>query len=132
MIPIYVTLSLVLAALSIWAQRELRQFLSAHRDMNDSSAFEDFKGLARRNMYGALVYAGLGLASLLVGIAIVVRHGLPGLGLVLASNVALLLMGQVTKKLEVAVRNLPCAHAPLAEEYRRVSETWVRKPLPNF
>lgn len=132
MLAIFLGASAALLALSVWAHADLRRFLSRHAAIDNSTAFEEFKALARRNMYGALAYLVLGTAGLLAGIGVVWGRGLAGLAMVIAVHVVLGLLGQANKKLETTARTLPCSHPMLAEELRRVGETWVRKPLPNF
>jgi hypothetical protein len=63
---------------------------------------------------------------------LILRHGLPGLAAVLAVNVWVFIVGRYHKGWETRARGLAAGSQELAAEYRRISETWVRKPLPNF
>lgn len=128
----YLVLSATLLAISFWGRLELSRFLECHSSLDGTTAFEDYKALARGNMYGALAYLVLGVLSMIVGIVLVFRTPLVGLATVIGCNVVLYFLGDANKKMEVRVRNLPCADPALAEQCRRIGETWVHKPLPNF
>jgi hypothetical protein len=116
---------------SLWSLGQLKAFLAATPSIADGAGLERYKELARLQMYLALAMIVLMGVGLLAGIVVVVRHGLPGLGLVLGVNAVVLGVGLHHKKVEGRVRGLPAAEA-LRDEYRRVSETWVKKPLPDF
>ena len=40
--------------------------------------------------------------------------------------------GLVMRTWEVRARSLPAGSEALAEEYRKVSHAWVKRPLPDF
>ena len=120
------------ALLSLWSMGRLKGFLAATRSIADRASLGRFKQLARLQMHLALAMIGLMGVGLITGMMLIPRHGLPGLGLVLAANVVVLGLGLYHKKVEVQARTLPTASPELAEEYGRVSETWVKKALPDF
>lgn len=132
MLPAFLVLAVVQAALSIWSRNVLNTFLARHPAVQGTATFEEYKQIVRGQMYAALVYLVLGIASLLLAIALAVSGGLATVALVVAVNVPLLLLGQSNKKIEERVRALPCSDPQLAGEYARVGESWVRRPLPDF
>jgi hypothetical protein len=118
---------------SLWTGFSAWRFLSKHRTISDERALKDFKSLARWNMYFALVQLGVLVSGSIVGILLIVKYGLiKGLVSVLVANGIVLGLGKVFKSLEDRARSLPAATGELAAEHRRVSETWIRKPLPDF
>lgn len=128
----YLALSAILLALSLWGRSELARFLETHASLDGMAAFEDYKSLARGNMYGALAYLVIGVLSMIVGIVLVFQNPLVGLAAVIGCNVVLYFLGDANKKMEIRVRNLPCGDPARAEQCRQIGETWVHKPLPNF
>ena len=125
---IYVTWAVV----SGWAWRQLRGFLDVTPSIADEECLNRFKGVVRTQMYLALwviVWLGLGM---LVGLGVIVIHGLLGFLLVLLMNGIVIAAGLFFRRTEVRARSLPAATEALGAEYRRVSEAWVKKPLPDF
>jgi len=120
------------ATVSLWSLGQLKGFLAATSAISDRSSLARYKALARLQMYLALAMIVLMGAGLIVGIMVIRRHGLPGLALVIAANLVVLGLGLYHKKVEGTVRGLPVGSDALAEEYRQVSETWVKKALPDF
>ncbi len=119
------------AAVSLWSLGQLKAFLAATPSIADDPGLGRYKELARVQMYLALAMIVLLGVGFLAGIAIMSRHGLSGVGLVLGANVAVLALALHHKRVEARVRGLTASDA-LADEYRRVSETWVKKALPDF
>jgi hypothetical protein len=132
MLVTFLLLAVVQAGLSIWSRGQLGSFLSRHPSVQGTATFEEFKQLARGQMYGALVYLVLGVGSLLLSVALTLAGGFSMLLVVVAVNVPLLLLGMSNKKLEDRVRALQCSDPQLAGEFARVGESWMRKPLPDF
>lgn len=125
---IYVTWAVV----SGWAWREVRRFVDLTPSIADEECLDRFKRMVRMQMYLALwviVWLGLGL---LAGIGIIATHGLPGLLLVLVVNGGVIAVSLFYRRAELRARSIPAATDALGAEYRRVSEAWVKKPLPNF
>lgn len=123
---------LLAAALLLWSLSQVKRFLAETPDIGDDVSLEGFKALARRQMYLALVGIVLLMAGMLVGLAVIARHGLLGLVVVILTNMLVLGLGMVHKKAEVRARSLPTGSEALAREYRRISETWLKKALPDF
>ncbi|HEY8150754.1 MAG TPA: hypothetical protein VIK51_17735 [Vicinamibacteria bacterium] len=48
------------------------------------------------------------------------------------TNVLILSLGVYHKRVEERARSLRAGSEVLADEYRRISETWVKKALPDF
>ena len=118
---------------SLWAGLSIHRFLSKYATISDERALGAFKSVARWNMILALVQIVVLLSGTLTGILLMMRHGLiKGLAAVLVANGVVLGLGKHFKTLEDRARSLPAASDELAAEHRRVSETWVRKPLPDF
>lgn len=111
---------------------QLTRFLADTREIRDQASLERFKALARVQMYLALSVMGLMGLGLVSGLVLTVRRGLSGLAVVVLANLLVLGLGMYHKKVEARTRSLPAGPETLAEEYRRVSETWVKKAIPNF
>jgi membrane protein required for beta-lactamase induction len=120
------------AAVMLWSLTQLNRFLAETRDIGDEGCLERFKALARVQMYLALVGAVFLTAGMLAGIAVIARHGLLGLLVVILTNMLILGLGMYHKKVEARTRSLQAASDALAKEYRRISGTWVKKALPDF
>ena len=116
---------------SLWSLTRLNAFLAQTAAISDEAALRRFKELARVQMYLALAMIVLLGAGILVGIVLVSRHGMGGFVAVILTNLAVFGLGVYHKRVEVRTRSLPAAEA-LAAEYQRVSETWLKKPLPDF
>ena len=129
---IYVVLYVLGIGASIWGRRETANFLRLHREIRSEASLEAFKELARGNMRLALVTIPVLVLGTLLGLVLIVRHGvLAGVGVVL-TNAVLLIAGQMCGRLEKRARSLPAANETLAQEQRRVIESWQKKALPDF
>ena len=127
-VAVYVAHSLMAA----WSFLALRRFLAATPAIATRDDQRRYKELVRVQMYLALVGIGVLLSGFVFGIVLTSRYGCVGLALVLAGSAWLLGGGIVLKRVEVRARSLPVTGEGLADEYRRVSEAWVKKPLPDF
>jgi hypothetical protein len=123
---------LLSAGLSVWSAGQLSTFLKRTPGISDNDALERFKSLARIQMYLALVVIVLMIAGILAGIAVIVRHGLAGLVVVLAANMLVFGLGLYHKRFETRTRSLAVSSDSLGRDYRRVCDTWVKKALPDF
>jgi hypothetical protein len=121
------------ALLAGWfrALTQLRQFLGAVTAIGDEAMLQGYKALVRSQMYLALFGIACMLAGLLLGMFLILARGLKGLAVVLLTNVVVLLLGLYLKRVEERARSLVVIPA-LADEYRRVSQAWLQKPLPDF
>lgn len=66
------------------------------------------------------------------GIVLIIACGLKGLAAAFRANLVLLVSGKLAKRVELRVCSLPAASDELAAEVAHVSETWVKKALPDF
>ena len=110
---------------------QIRGFLARTTAIGDVQDLEDFKRLARRQMYQALLQLVflLGAVGLsLYGMATKQCNLLHVLGL----SLAILAMSLISRPFERRVRSLTVEDESLAEEYEAVCESWVKKPLPDF
>lgn len=120
------------AAVMLWSLTQLNRFLVETRDIDGEGSLQRFKVLARMQMYLALCGMVLLAVGMLVGIVLIARHGLLGLLAVILTNVFILGLGVFHKRVEERARGLRAGSEVLATEYRRISETWVKKALPDF
>jgi hypothetical protein len=110
---------------------KMKSFLSGTQSISTAHDLENFKALARTQMYQSLiqivVLGGGGLLGL-YGIFI----GEVGLMLVIGLNVAVFVIAKLIKGMENRVRDLPVNDGSLVTQYRAVCESWVKKPFPDF
>ena len=114
-----------------WALFQLRRFLSGVTAIGDEATLQSYKTLVRTQMYLALYGIACMVVGILLGVLLVRAYGGKGLAVVLLTNVVILLLGLYLKKVEEQARGLSVAPA-LADEYHRVSRSWLQKPLPDF
>lgn len=117
---------------AVWHGNRIKDFLAATTSISDQLTLERFKGVARENMYMALLQMVLLLAGVVVGLVILMRHGAIGLLAVLLVNAVVFGLGKHYGKLEKRIRELPADSEELGREHRRISEVWVKKALPDF
>jgi uncharacterized membrane protein len=120
------------AAVMLWSLTQLNRFLTETRDIGDEVSLERFKALARVQMYLALCGIVLLTIGMLAGIAVIGRYGLLGLLVVILTNMLMLGLGVYHKRVEERTRSLQAGSEVLAKEYQRISETWLKKALPDF
>lgn len=120
------------AALLAWGHFELNAFLKGHAEIQDENDLDDFKRMARKNMYGAICFLALAIPTFLLGIYFIVQTGWLSLVLVLAIHASFHFPSKKLQSLEAAARNLPCADDVLLSSYRKIGETWMKKALPDF
>ncbi len=118
--------------MSLWIGKGISRFLERNTEISGAAVLEEFKGIARRSMYLALMQIPAFGLGLILGVVLIFRYGLVGFLGVMAANVVLLVCGVRLGNLEKQARSLPAANERLAQEHQRVSKTWVRKALPNF
>ena len=110
---------------------QIRGFLSRTAAIGNIEDLEDFKRLARRQMYQALVQlvflvGAIGLS--LYGVTTKECSLLHVFGL----SLAILATGLISRPFERRVKSLEVEDEDLADEYAAVCESWVKKPLPDF
>ncbi|HEV3300488.1 MAG TPA: hypothetical protein VG055_12650 [Planctomycetaceae bacterium] len=111
------------------------EFLAVHSEIYGDFTFEQFKSMARRDMYftwlGILCYVGIGLCT----IALFVYYG--WLACLNALIVGLLIKAigksaERCKRLVDDLRSLPVEDQLTAAQFAAVIETWRHKPFPDF
>jgi hypothetical protein len=123
---------LICVALSLVSHRQLNQFLARTPEIADEPCLERYKALARVQMYMALAVTLLLVIGLVAGIMLISQHGLGGLAAVVLANVLVFAFGLYHRRVETRVRGLSVRSETLAAEYARVSQSWVKKALPDF
>lgn len=129
---LYALVYLWAIGVAIWAGSRVKGFLATTPSIADRSSLERYKDLARSNMYVALIQIAVLLVGLVLGLILMFRYGLVGFLVVLATNAILLVVSKQNMGSEKQARALSAASEELAREHRRISETWVKKPLPDF
>lgn len=109
----------------------VKSFLSRKKAISKTADLADFKTLARQQMYQAM------LQMLLLGLGCVIGiYGLItariGLLLVLILNGLVFAMGMMLKGIEKQARSLPVEDPALKSEYKRVCDSWLHRPFPDF
>jgi len=131
MITTYVVLQAVMFLISIGGFVQVKQFLSRCGSIRSEDDLTAFKKLARVNMYVALGYMAIGGPTILLSIYIGYMYSFYGIGIVLLVSVPQFLFGKYLKGLEDKTRSMTCSDAYLLE-HRRVTESWLKKALPDF
>ncbi len=121
----------VFAAMYAFSFVQLRRFLQDTPAIANERALRRYKGFVRTQQRLSLLGLCLLIAGAVASAVLVARHGLTALAVVLAVNACVYAGGKGLKPLEVRARNLPAASEPLRQEYVRVSESWVKKLLPD-
>ena len=120
------------AAMMLWSRTELERFLGETPRIADDASLDRYKALVRRQMHLALALIVVLGAGIIVAMIVISRHGVVGFVLVLVTNLVVLGLGLFHKRIEIKARTLPAGSDALGQEYRRVSESWTKKALPDF
>jgi len=120
------------AAVSFWSLAQLRRFLAQTPSIADEICLQRYKDLVRTQMYLALVVVAMLGSGIVIGAILIRRYGRAGFAVVIATNVWILALAMYHRSWELRARRLEVASEGLALEYRRVSDVWVKKPLPDF
>lgn len=115
-----------------WGGVQVRSFLGQHSSICDQADLDRYKAMVRTQMYLTLLLIGLLIAGLFVGIGLYLQDRLLGMAYFVLANGAVAVTSLFNRNLEKRVRSLPTTSPELENEYRRVSESWVKKPLPDF
>jgi len=116
---------------TVVAAVQVRGFLGRNTSIASRQILEDFKRMARWQMYQALFQVVFLVAACVLGVVGIITGRL-SLLLVIAVNGAILVISKALQGAEKRARSLPAADEQLADEYRGVCETWVKKPFPDF
>jgi hypothetical protein len=128
----FVAVYLVHAVMAAWSYVALRRFLAETPVVATQEDLRRYKDLVRVQMYLAVAALGILLLGFVFGIVFAMRYGCIGIVMVMASSAWLLGVGLCLKRLEVRARSLQVTGVGLADEYHKVSQAWVKKPLPDF
>jgi hypothetical protein len=131
LITTYLVLNAAMFLLGVFCFMQVRGFLNRNSSITGPSQLEDFKRMARGNMYGALVYIALAIPSVLLTIYITMTDRLYGFVIAMAVSAPAFFFGKYSKKFEQRSRNMECA-GPYADEHKRVGQAWVKNLLPDF
>ena len=129
---LFALIYVVALVISLSSRASLSRFLDENRAIGDSRAMDRYKAMARTQMHLALAMAALLTIGMVVGLVLVVRHGLVGLLAVLLANAVVIGLGLLHKKIETKVKSLPAGSEEMGREMQRVSESWEKKALPDF
>jgi NhaP-type Na+/H+ and K+/H+ antiporter len=116
----------------VWSASQVKRFLKRHDEISDVRVLEEFKSLVKLQMYAALVQFFVLSLGLILGILLMFTFRPLGVLAMLIVNSLIFSLSQRFVKLEKKARSLPVANENLAQEYRKVSHTWVKKPFPDF
>ena len=117
---------------AVWSFGQLKGFVQETPSIADEMCLERFRALVRVQMRLALVVIGLLAVGMIIGLLLIARHGLVGLVVVLGANAFVIASALYVRTVEVKARSLQAGSEALGDQYRRISETWVKKPLPDF
>ncbi len=109
----------------------IKKFLAVHPLIDSGQALESFKQMVRRQMYQTLIQIGV-----LIAANILALYGLftgqINLLIVFLLNGVIFVMSKALKGFEAKAKDLEVSDASLKNQYEKICETWVKKPLPNF
>jgi hypothetical protein len=123
---------MVTAAVAVWSLVQLKGFLVNTPSIADEMSLDRFKALARTQMYLTIAVMVVMVIGIVLGIALIVRHGGIGVAVVILTNMLFLLLGIYHKRVETRTRTLNASSEILGREYREICQTWVKKALPDF
>ena len=129
---VFAAIYLSQATLLLWSLTQVRRFLESTPLIADELGLARYNAFVRVQMYCALVPLLLIPPGIALALLVVVRHGAIGLVVVLAVNACLFILGRTHKNWEVRARSLEARSEFLQQEYRRISDTWVNKAVPDF
>ncbi len=129
---VFAGIYVVHAVVSFWSLGQLRAFLAKTAAIADEHCLKRYKDLVRTQMYLALGIICLLVPGIVISVILIRRHGFIGLGFALAANGWLFGLGMYHKRWEVRARGLQASTEALGREHRQISETWIKKPLPDF
>ena len=108
---------------------QLQRYLAQTPSISEEARIARYRRLTRNQI--CLLYIGLALllAGLIMGVLTIIQHGLIGLVIWLLVIGIVLGIRFHLRSLEKRVRSLLCGSEALEQEYRRVTEKWVKKTL---
>lgn len=132
-ITAYLGIYICALIISLRSSNRLRQFLKKHQAIADEQGLQEFKSMARHEMYESLFLILLLAIGVLVGLTIPDRYGIWREIVFYVPLVSLLWYSLVIhRKLEREARSLPAATEELEQAHYQVSKAWKANFLPNF
>jgi hypothetical protein len=128
----FVLLNVGVVVFSLWATRDLQEFLNRNPRISGDQSLEEYRQIARKNMYAALAAIVVLLAALALSLTIILRFGLTGLAISLTGNVLIFVLSAFVKKYEKRAKTLPADTEELAAQYGQITKAWEKRLLPNF
>jgi len=120
--------------MTFYVGSELKQFLSRVPQLRSQEDLDEYRRMAGRQMYAALiqiVVLGTPFILFMYGVFKGYFNCIHVL-LYLALNGALFMVSMMIKQIELQVRQLPAANEAIAAERDRIVHIWRTKALPNW
>ena len=127
----YIGLSLLSIALSFYLKAKLEGFLQENTAIANEKSLENYKNLVRLDMYIALTQIILLFCAFCSCIIYIFHQGFRGAFSLFLLGFALSFAKQVGD-LEEKARSLNCANNELESQYKKISNVWQKKALPDF
>jgi hypothetical protein len=125
----------VLAIINFFiANNDLKAFLARHASIDSYQSMDAFKKMVRKQMMQALLQLVLLLATGVLPIYGLFTHKITfgQFLLCILFDFVILGLGKKGKEVEEKSRSLTVNDPSLEEQYKRICETWVKKPFPDF
>jgi hypothetical protein len=127
----HIGLCLLSMAISFYVKSKLEKFLERNTAIATEKSLEEYKSVARLNMYGALAQIVLFVSAFGSFLANLFNQGFRGIFSLFLLGFAAGLM-QPISELEEKARALTCTTTELEKQYKTISHTWKKKALPDF
>jgi hypothetical protein len=134
----YLLLMLALPALAIlnavWWGSELQQFTKKVTAFESTAQIEAFKTVVSHQMYAALVQIVLLAAPPLIFFVGLARHvlGTTDVLFIILPSAVVIVVAAVYKRVETQARSIPASDDELRRQRDAITETWIKKPFPNW
>jgi len=119
-------------AVNIFFRQETVRFLAKHTALTDMVSLDAFENLARRNMKAVFPLTAVLLLAMGLSAFLIILDPLFGFVAFLLANGLVVWSALALRKVENRARELPCLDPALAVAYRRVSNSWLSDPWPDF
>ena len=114
---------------SLW---DIKKYLSKFSVIEDYYSFEEFKSLARKHMYIALIQMILLITFNIVAIYGLLFSEFVTLIYILTFDLIIFLAGYYGKIIENRIMGIEVSEKVMKEEYDRICVSWKSKPFPDF
>ncbi len=116
----------------LWSIRAKKQYLATNSTIGDEAALEEFKSLARLDMYLSLVTIASFVGTVICALPqFLISFDLAVLPLLIVSP-GLVLFHKWLTNLQEAVWSLGARDEDMQKEVAAIIECWRDKPFPNF